>query len=339
MKSLMPINSISDDDARLIHALQVQPRAPWSELSRALSVTPTALAQRYARLHAAGMVRATGHATWINSSRNTAFAEIDLEPGSLARATAILTELPMAMTLDATTSGTCLIATISAPDESSLATVLLETLPSLPGVRDVRAHLITSTLKSGERWNVRALDPEQAAQIRGPRLPRARAARNLDPQFSSSLMAKLGRDARTPAAVLARDLGVSEQKIHDAVAVLLHGQQFRLRTDVINLWAGWPVHIWYFADVPPRQLSAVATALTTHPEVRYVGTAAGPANLTFDVWLRNLDVLHALEAKIDSLSRTGVMIRRQIVLRTAKRLGHLIDHEGRFTDRYVATPG
>ena len=331
--------SISDDDARLIHALQISPRAPWSELSRALSVSPTALAQRYARLHDAGLVRVVGHPTWTNTSRNTAFAEIDLEPGSLAKATAILAELPMALTLDATASGTCLITTLSAPNESGLATLLLETLPSLPGVRDVRAHVTTSALKSGERWNLRVLDPEQAARIGGPRPPRPRAARALDPQFRDALMAALGHDARTPAAALARDLGVSEQKIHDAVAVLLHGQQFRLRTDVVNVWAGWPVHIWYFVDVPPRQLSAVATALTTHPEIRYVGTAAGLANLTFDVWLRNLGVLHVLEAKVDSLSQTGVKIRRQIVLRTSKRMGHLLDNEGRFTDRYVAPPG
>ncbi|MFB9857127.1 Lrp/AsnC family transcriptional regulator [Paenarthrobacter aurescens] len=330
--------SISDEDARLIHALQISPRAPWSELSRALSVGPTALARRYARLHDAGLVRAIGHPSWIDSSGNTAFAEIDLEPGSLAMVTAILSELPMALTLDAAASGTCLIATLSAPSEAALAALLLETLPSLPGVRDVRAHMATSVLKSGERWNVRSLDPEEVARISGPQPPRTRAARVLDPQFRVALMAALGQDARTPAAVLARDLGVSEQKIHDAVAVLLHGQQYRLRTDVVNVWSGWPVHIWYFMDVPPRQLSSVASALTTHPEVRYVGTAAGLANLTFDVWLRNLSVLHVLEAKIDSLSQTGVKIRRQIILRTSKRLGHLLDDAGRFTDRYVPPP-
>ena len=335
---LMKDNSISDTDARLIHALQISPRAPWSELSRALSVSPAALARRYARLHDAGLVRTIGHPSWISTSRNLAFAEIDLEPGSLAMATAVLSELPMALTLDATASGTCLIATLLAPSESALATLLLETLPSLPGVRDVRAHMATSALKSGERWNLRALDPEEAARIGGPQPPRARAARALDPEFRVALMAALGHNARTPAAVLARDLGVSEQKIHDAVAVLLHSQQFTLRTDVVNIWSGWPVHIWYFMDVPPRQLSAVASALTTHPEVRYVGTAAGLANLTFNVWLRNLSVLHVLEAKIDSLSQTGAKIRRQIILRTSKRQGHLLDDEGRFTDRYVAPP-
>jgi DNA-binding Lrp family transcriptional regulator len=332
-------NSISNDDARLIHALQLSPRAPWSELSRVLSVSPTALAQRYARLHDSGVVRAIGHPTWINTSRNTAFAEIDIEPGSLATVTAILAELPMATTLDATASGTCLIATLIAPDDAALATLLLETLPSLPGVRDVRAHVATSALKTGERWSLRALDPEEAARISGPRPPRARAARGLDPQFRSALMIELGRDARTPAAVLARELGVSEQRIHDAIALLLHTNQFRLRTDVVNAWTEWPVHIWYFVDVPPRQLSTVASALTTHPEVRYVGTAAGSANLTFNVWLRTLGILHPLEAKIASLSQTGIQIRRQVILRTPKRLGHLLDDAGRFTDRYVAPLG
>ncbi|MEE1622401.1 AsnC family transcriptional regulator [Zafaria sp. J156] len=331
-------NSISEDDARLIHALQISPRAPWSELSRALSASPSALAQRFARLYEAGLVRTTGHPTWINTRSHTAFAEIDVEPGALADVTDTLAELPTAMTLDATSSGTCLVATLNAPHPSALAAMLLETVPSLPGVRDVRAHVATSILKTGDRWNLRALEPEEAGRISGPRPPRARASRNLDPAFRSALMAELGRDARVPASVLARTLGVSEQKVHDGIAVVLHGDEFRLRTDVVNAWSGWPVHIWYFVEVPPRQLTAVAAALTAQPEVRYVGTSAGPANLTFDVWLRSLGVLHALEAKIDSLSQTGVKIRRQIVLRTPKRLGHLLDHDGRFTERYVVPP-
>ncbi|WP_343902695.1 Lrp/AsnC family transcriptional regulator [Arthrobacter rhombi] len=169
----------SDEDARLIHALQLAPRAPWSELSRVLSVSPTALAQRYARLRDSGLVRITGHPTWIETRHNAAFAEIDVEPGSLAAATAILTGVPMALTLDATASGT-LIVSITVPDDLELAALLTDGLPSLPGVREVRAHLVTSRLKSGERWNLRALEPEQAARIGGHRPPRARAARGLD---------------------------------------------------------------------------------------------------------------------------------------------------------------
>ncbi|GAA1365270.1 hypothetical protein GCM10009596_28980 [Arthrobacter rhombi] len=111
--------------------------------------------------------------------------------------------------------------------------------------------------------------------------------------------------------------------------MLLNTRQFHLRTDVVNAWSGWPAHIWYFVDVPPHHLDPVAAALTTHPEIRYVGTAAGSANLTFDVWLRNLGVLHTLEAKLDLLSNTGVKIRRQVILSTPKRLGHLLDRSGR----------
>lgn len=297
------------------------------------------LARRYERLREAGVVKVIGHPSGVNASRNTAFVEIDFEPGSLDAITSTLVDLPMAMTLDVTASGTRLIATLIAPDDETLATVLLETLPLLPGIRDVQTHIVTARLKTAERWNLRALDEGQTALIPGPRPPRARAARTLDPQFRSDLMLLLGRDARTPAAVLARELGVSEQKVHDAIARLVHTKQFLLRTDVISAWSEWPVHVWYFADIPPRQLSSVANALTAHPEVRYVGTSAGSANLTFDVWLRNLGVIHVFEEKITTLAQAGITLRRQVILRTPKRLGHVLSTTGRFTDRYVAPLG
>ncbi len=334
MDSLM-----TDSDARLIHALQLAPRATWSEFSRVLAQSPVVLARRYERLRAAGVVKVIGHPSGFNISRNLAFVEIDCEPGSLAAVTETLVELPMAMTVDVTSSGTCLIATLIAPDDESLATVLLDTLPSLPGIREVQTHIATSTLKTGDNWNLRALDTEEVALLPAPRLPRARAARTLDPQFRSELMARLGEDARKPAAALARELGVSEQKVHDAITRLIHTKEFLLRTDVTSAWSEWPVHVWYFADIPPRQLSTVATALSAHPEIRYVGTSAGPANLAFDVWLRSLGVMHVFEERITSLAQAGIKLRRQVILRTPKRVGHVLNYAGRFTDRYIALSG
>lgn len=331
--------SISDDDARLIHALQLAPRASWSELSRVLAERPAGLARRYARLRSSGVIKVIGHPSGVSTSRSSAFIEIDVAPGLLTSLTATLLEVPMALTLDVTSSGTCLIASLVAPDSTALSAFLLDTLPNLEGVRDVRAHISTSKLKTGEAWTLMALDADEAAGLPRPHPPRARAARTIDPRFRSQLMAELGDDARRPVAALARNLDASEQRIHDAIARLLQTKQFVLRTDMANAWSEWPVHVWYFADIPPHRLRAVAAALTGQPEVRFVGTSAGPANLIFDVWLRSLGVMHVFEERVRLLAQTGIALRRQIILRTSKRLGHVIDDAGRFTDRYVPPAG
>lgn len=335
----MIANLMSDSDARLIHALQIAPRATWSELSRALSESPVTLARHYERLREAGVIKVVGNPSGVTATRNLAFVEIDFEPGSFKAITATLIDLPMAMTLDVTASGTSLIVTLMAPDDESLAAVLLETLPTLPGIRDVQTNISTAVLKTGDAWTLRALDAEEIASIPSPRPPRARAARTLDPQFRSELMVRLGEDARKPVAALARELEVSEQKVHDAVARLLHTKQLLLRTDVVSDWSEWPVHVWYFADIPPRQLNTVASALTAHPEVRYVGTSAGSVNLAFDVWLRSLGVMHVFEERISSLAQAGIKLRRQVILRTPKRVGHVLNDAGRFTDRYIPLHG
>lgn len=55
----------------------------------------------------------------------------------------------------------------------------------------------------------------------------------------------------------------------------------------------------------------------------------------FDVWLRSLSAVPLLEAKIQSMLRASMSVRRQVVLRTPKRLGHFFDNSERHTGEYI----
>ncbi|XGU19992.1 AsnC family protein [Rhodococcus sp. 3Y1] len=46
---------LKDDDLRLLNALQIRPRASWSELSRAIGSDPVTLTRRWERLHSQGI--------------------------------------------------------------------------------------------------------------------------------------------------------------------------------------------------------------------------------------------------------------------------------------------
>jgi AsnC-type helix-turn-helix domain len=66
---------LDDDDRRLIAALQVRPRASWTELGAVLGPSPLTLALRWARLSAAGVA-------WLTAAPNLEIATIDVTAGS-----------------------------------------------------------------------------------------------------------------------------------------------------------------------------------------------------------------------------------------------------------------
>ncbi|MER6898042.1 AsnC family protein, partial [Amycolatopsis sp. NPDC000740] len=49
-----------DLDRQLVHALQLDPRAPFSTIADALGVSDRTIARRYARLRSTGAVRVVG---------------------------------------------------------------------------------------------------------------------------------------------------------------------------------------------------------------------------------------------------------------------------------------
>lgn len=326
---------ISEDDRRLIHALQLSPRASWTDLAPALGHTPSALSRRWERLSSAGVAWNAGIVTPGSFERRSAIIEVDADPGEGARIREELCHWGSAFTIDVSASGGTLIVSLYATSDEMLTELLLESIPALGGVRDIRAHVLTHLQRTAETWTLRALTPQEALRVPRQRPPRPRAPKSMEPEFTLAVCSELAKDGRAPLSVLARRLGVGEQKAADAVAAVLHSGHFLQRTEIMNSASGWPVHLWYFAEVPPRHLEPLARALGAQPDVRFVTTCAGPANLVFNVWLKDLRSVHQLETQVTTISQAGVQLRRHFILNTPKRQGHLLTRDGRATGTYV----
>lgn len=72
-----------DVDFALMHALQIEPRAPWKALAPVLGVDPVTLARRYHRLRENGLIWITGYDA--GSPGQGAVVEIDCAPGEAVR--------------------------------------------------------------------------------------------------------------------------------------------------------------------------------------------------------------------------------------------------------------
>lgn len=321
-------------DRRLIHALQISPRAPWSALASVVGTNATTLARRWETMVGQGLCWTFGYPP-AGGSERMAIVEIDVNPGQVHAITADLCRLSAVASVDSLASGASLVVTVLETSSDGLAQFLLDVLPTLPHIRRVNAHLLTGYVRIAERWSLRELSELEVRSIPPAPMPRTRAPRTVSTALENTVFACLGRDARTPAAEIARLAGVSPQRSQDAISLMLHNGTCRLRTDVINKYSGWPIHVWYFVDVEAASLHELSRLLADLPEVRFAGTSGGSENLLLDVWLRNLGAIHQLEVAMQKALRRDMRLRREIVLRTPKRLGNLFDSQGLHTGEYL----
>lgn len=117
-----------------------------------------------------------------------------------------------------------------------------------------------------------------------------------------------------------------------------------VRCDVAQPLTGWPVTAMLWAQVPPDQVDDVARRLAGLPEARAAeSVTGGAANLLLGVWLRSLADLQRLEAALAERVPELRVLDRSIALRTAKRMGRLLDPSGRAVGHVPvdpwATPG
>ncbi|MFE4248082.1 Lrp/AsnC family transcriptional regulator [Streptomyces sp. NPDC056910] len=321
----------SELDLALVNALQLRPRASWSELSPPLGVTAGTLARRWDRLTRAGLAwvyAAPGRE--FTRNRCTAFVLLRCLPQERSRLLARLSALPEAATIEVTAPGSSdLLLDVLAPDLHSLSRFLTRELDQLPGIVSVSALFATSLYVEGSRWRLRSLDPSQMTAL-GNATAAQEPARGLelDP-VDRALLGELVRDGRLGLAELAERTDTSPPTVRRRLRRLTDSAVLTFRCDIASALAGHPVPVSLLGRVPARDIGAVHRTLAALPECRLVAAVTGPANIFATLWVHDLGDIQrretALCARLPSLTVTD----RIVGLHTVKRMGHLLDEEGR----------
>lgn len=323
---------LSVDERRLLHALQVQPRAPWATIASALGSDAVTLARRWARLQEQGIAwiavyRATEHLT-------TALVEVQCPPSETVRIAEELTRDHEVLTIDVTTGGRDLLLTLVCEGRDALARFVLDRMGTLPEIRALRTHLATATIADARKWRLRELDASETAALEPPappeRLPK------LDHGTAARLREVLARDPRITVTALAAELGVTQPRASGLLASALASGEVVLRTEIARPFSGWPVYAWYFLDVDPLQRAAAVQRLTRLSESRLVASVVGGYDIALAVWLRSIDDVARIETWFAEHVPGVRVADRSVVLRTPYHLRKRIDAEGRY--RPAATP-
>ncbi|MFQ3561860.1 Lrp/AsnC family transcriptional regulator [Streptomyces gramineus] len=323
---------MSELDLALVHALQVRPRASWTDLAPLLGVSPVTLARRWDHLSARGLawVSAVPGPSFARSSC-TAFVFVRCAPAARQRLAGRIARLREAVTVELVASAHVdLMLDVLARDVADAHRFVSEELIPLPGIVEVEWVVTTSLYAEGTRWRLGSLDPSQLSVLgRAETGEGARsAAFDLDP-VDHALLDALVRDGRIRLADLAALAGSSAATVRRRLGRLTASGLLAFRCDMAPVVSGLPVSVTFRGRAAVGEVNRLHRTLATLPECRLLAAVTGSANVLATYWLRDIGSVQQRETaacvRLPSLAVTD----RVLGVRTEKRMGHLLDNEGR----------
>ncbi|MEI7058774.1 Lrp/AsnC family transcriptional regulator [Nocardioides sp. CCNWLW239] len=332
--------TLDEDDFSLIHALQIRPRATWTDLAAALGTSPTTLSRRWERLRADGSAWVIGHPRVRgHHGASLAIAEISCVSGRTGTLAQELAEWPMIITIEEAARDYGLIVTAVGLGPGDMPKLLLDDLSALPGVLGVRAHHVARLHLDASSWRVGGLDHERAQAVAripdhggGPSTP-------VNPWAEpyAGITQALIKNGRSSAADIARQTGRPLSTSRRQLGQLLASDSLTFRCEVAQGLTPLPIVVQTWCQVPVGAVAECVSRLRTTPGVRQVVGLPGPTNLLISTWARSAESAMLLHEHLQRDLALKV-VESAIILRQIKRLGWRLDELGRATGPLVPYP-
>ncbi|MFH8658651.1 Lrp/AsnC family transcriptional regulator [Streptomyces afghaniensis] len=296
---------LDDLDRGLIHALQVEARAPFTLIAEILGSSTQTVVRRYRRLHAQAGLRVVTLPTPRSAGAHQWFVRLTAATRSAHDIAVALARRPDTSWVRLTSGGTEIVAIIhTAPSGPDAHALLLRDIPRTAGITSVSAHYLLHTYLGGPtawRGRVNVLDEEQEARLRAERDTSGVSGRAAHPGDEPYLLTDADRvlldalreDARASYAELAAVTGTTASTVARRLAELRARGALFFDVDVDPAVVGITVSALLWMQVAPAHLETVATALAGHEELALVAATTGPTNLVAHALCRDAEALHA----------------------------------------------
>ncbi|AUA08042.1 AsnC family transcriptional regulator [Streptomyces sp. SID8382] len=322
---------LDETDLALVTALQTAPRASWALVGRALGISPVTAARRWERLVEARLAWVTAYGGgFIARHHVEAFVEVDCVPSRLSSVVAGLVEQPQVASVEHTSGQQDLLLTVLVSDLAALSRLLTDVIGRLNGVVATRSQIVTELLTEGSRWDLRALDRDQRQVMRDGRDDLA--VQEPDPTPTPEdipLMLALGHDGRLGYQELAQRTGMSESTARRRTSRLLRTGVLVPRCEIAHSRSNYPVFVTYRMNVPSAALARVGSALSGVPAVRMCASISSAHNLVVNGWVRSVPDSRRLEEYLVERFPEITLVDRSLTLANFKRMGWILDDEGR----------
>ncbi len=277
----MDIETLDELDRKLLQALQLDGRAPFSRIAAVLGVSDQTIARRYKRMRGSGNLRVLGMTDESRLGRTMWIMRLHCTPDGaerLAGALARRADTSYVALISGGTEVTCAMRPRSDQERDEL---LLDRLQHFPRVIGVSAHCVLHSFYGGPAGGlnkISALSPEEEATLQLPAAEPAGAPIPVTDE-DEALLSVLQLDGRAAMTELQRASGLSEDAVRRhladlrATGVLYFDVQYTLEQ------LGQYVTAMLWLSVSPAALSAVGTALAQHDKVIFAASITGHANM------------------------------------------------------------
>lgn len=263
-----------DLELKIIHALQIDGRAPFSRIAAVLGVSDQTVARRYAQLR--DRVRVSGRTDPALVGEVSWFVRVRCRPDVARTVGQALARRPDTSWVKLTSGGTEIVTAVRASTGQDSETLLLEKLPRTPHVLDVSANCQLHVFYGGQQGVVDALSADQVAELRPTPVTTAPIA--LDDE-DRELVALLERDGRTDFTALARATGRPATTLRRRIAELRTSGALYFDVDLDYRNLGMVSQTMLWLSVAPDRILAAGNALATHPEVSFAAATTGSTNI------------------------------------------------------------
>lgn len=281
-------------DRRIAAALQIDGRASWSRVARAVGSSESTVARRAQRMIDEGRIRVAAIVDTVRCGFGyPVLVQLKCEVGagaSVARALADRSDVRFVALVTGTFD---IVLELIVPSRRYLAGVLLEELPRVGGILETTTDTVLRNFKMSYDWSRDLLDDEAAALVGSAAVPDDAPAKSppLD-AVDLRLYELLLEDGRRVFSELASVVGISESMARRRVDALREGGCMRFATLLEPYLLGYDVECVCWVRVDLSRLEETATELAGRREVRYLSATIGYSDLICETILRSQDDLY-----------------------------------------------
>jgi DNA-binding Lrp family transcriptional regulator len=312
-------------DRQIVHAMQVDGRAPFSRVATVLGVSEQTVARRWRRLRADGVVRVLGLTT-PEATEPSWHIRMRVQPAAAGAVADALARRPDVSWVSLTAGGAEITCSTRPRTPRQRDALLLDRLPRTVQVIDLAAFSVLHAYVGGVYEWTGFEDPltdEQIAALshESARVGATPVALDTDDDL---LFAALATDGRLSYAELAGVTGWSESRVARRVEALRSAGALYFDLEIAAELLGHPVSALLWLGVAPADIAHVGESLAREPETAFTAVVTGPANLMVAVTCR--DTAHLYRFLTDRVGALPVRsLETSTVLRRVKQAGSLMD--------------
>ncbi|GAB3381680.1 AsnC family transcriptional regulator [Amycolatopsis echigonensis] len=281
---------LDDLDHALVHALQIDGRAPFARIGTVLGVSTQTVARRYRRLRAEAGLRVVGLAAPHRAGRTQWLVRLTVVPAVAQRVADALVRRTDTTWVKLAGGGTEICVIVHSANDSEHG-LLLHDIPRTTGITAVSAHQLLHLYHGGPTaWLGRAeiLTDAQRRQLE----PETRTTHTEATPADEPLLTALQRDGRLGQTELAAVTGWSAATVARRIADLRAAETLYFDVEIDARLFGATTQALLWMAAAPADLDAVATELATHRELAVVAATTGPTNLLAHALCTDPPALH-----------------------------------------------